>query len=166
MPPLYHAYFWALASRNGPKLALTANMNVSFCSLREDTHRLRSISQKPMPDNGGKVSICNSNAKGYFCLSYAMFTTSVGIEKFDAVMKTIRFPEKGTSHIVALISIGDMILTTQITQTRLAADIGGTFTDIVLETPKGLFTAKVPTNTKHPELGVLSGADVRHFCMP
>jgi N-methylhydantoinase A len=51
-------------------------------------------------------------------------------------------------------------LTTELTQTRLAADIGGTFTDIVLETSKGLFTAKVPTNTSQPELGVLSGVDV------
>ena len=51
-------------------------------------------------------------------------------------------------------------MTVKLIQTRLAADIGGTFTDIVLETPMGLFTAKVPTNTKHPELGVLSGVDV------
>lgn len=44
--------------------------------------------------------------------------------------------------------------------TRLAADIGGTFTDIVLETPTGLFTAKVPTDTVQPELGVLAGVEV------
>jgi len=47
-----------------------------------------------------------------------------------------------------------------ITSTRLAADIGGTFTDIVLETPTGLFTAKVPTDTVQPELGVLAGVEV------
>lgn len=44
--------------------------------------------------------------------------------------------------------------------TRLAADIGGTFTDIVLETPTDLFTAKVPTDTVQPELGVLAGVEV------
>jgi len=47
-----------------------------------------------------------------------------------------------------------------ITSTRLAADIGGTFTDIVLETPTGLFTTKVPTDTVQPELGVLAGVEV------
>lgn len=51
-------------------------------------------------------------------------------------------------------------MATKLTQTRLATDIGGTFTDIVLETPSGLFTAKVPTTTGKPELGVLSGVDV------
>lgn len=45
-------------------------------------------------------------------------------------------------------------------RTRLAADIGGTFTDIVLETPKGLFTAKVPTDLQRPELGVMQGVAV------
>ena len=29
---------------------------------------------------------------------------------------------------------------------RLAADIGGTFTDVVLETPTDLYTAKVSTD--------------------
>ena len=42
------------------------------------------------------------------------------------------------------------------TSIRLAADIGGTFTDIVLETPTDLYTAKVSTDTVQPELGVLS----------
>jgi len=51
-------------------------------------------------------------------------------------------------------------LTSTTAQTRLAADIGGTFTDIVLETSNDLFTAKVPTNTVRPELGVLAGVDV------
>jgi N-methylhydantoinase A len=40
---------------------------------------------------------------------------------------------------------------------RLAADIGGTFTDIVLDTPKGRITAKVLTTHKAPEEAVLSG---------
>ena len=43
---------------------------------------------------------------------------------------------------------------------RLAADIGGTFTDIVLETPTDLYTAKVSTDTRQPELGVLTGVDI------
>lgn len=55
---------------------------------------------------------------------------------------------------------GEQTLAEKSLQTRLAADIGGTFTDIVLETPNGLFTAKVPTHVEQPELGVLSGVDV------
>ena len=43
---------------------------------------------------------------------------------------------------------------------RLAADIGGTFTDIALGAPGGLFVAKVPTDVANPELGVLAGAKV------
>ncbi len=39
---------------------------------------------------------------------------------------------------------------------RLAADIGGTFTDVVLESPAGRETAKVLT-TSAPEVGVLEG---------
>ena len=39
---------------------------------------------------------------------------------------------------------------------RLAADIGGTFTDVVLESPAGRDTAKVLT-TAAPEVGVLDG---------
>jgi N-methylhydantoinase A len=39
---------------------------------------------------------------------------------------------------------------------RLAADIGGTFTDVVLESPAGRDTAKVLT-TPSPEVGVLDG---------
>jgi N-methylhydantoinase A len=39
---------------------------------------------------------------------------------------------------------------------RLAADIGGTFTDVVLESPTGRDTAKVLT-TPSPEVGVLDG---------
>jgi len=46
------------------------------------------------------------------------------------------------------------------TSIRLAADIGGTFTDIVLETPTDLYTAKVFTDTVQPELGVLTGVDI------
>lgn len=40
---------------------------------------------------------------------------------------------------------------------KLAADIGGTFTDIVLETGKKRFSGKVLTTTEAPELGVLEG---------
>ncbi|MGH8704691.1 MAG: hydantoinase/oxoprolinase family protein, partial [Burkholderiales bacterium] len=39
---------------------------------------------------------------------------------------------------------------------KLAADIGGTFTDVVLETPQRRFTAKVLT-TPSPEAGVIEG---------
>ena len=41
---------------------------------------------------------------------------------------------------------------------RLAVDIGGTFTDVVLETAQGArFTAKVLTTPQAPEEGVLTG---------
>lgn len=42
-------------------------------------------------------------------------------------------------------------------QIRLAADIGGTFTDIVLETPRGRLTRKVLTTPHAPEEGVMTG---------
>ncbi len=40
---------------------------------------------------------------------------------------------------------------------RLAADIGGTFTDVVLETPGRCFSCKVLTTARAPELGVMQG---------
>ncbi len=40
---------------------------------------------------------------------------------------------------------------------RLAADIGGTFTDIVLDTPKGRLTSKLLTTHKAPEEAVING---------
>lgn len=40
---------------------------------------------------------------------------------------------------------------------RLAVDIGGTFTDVVLETPKGFFSGKVLTTSQAPEEGVIRG---------
>ena len=40
---------------------------------------------------------------------------------------------------------------------RLAVDIGGTFTDVVLETPQARFSAKVLTTKAAPEEGVLDG---------
>lgn len=43
---------------------------------------------------------------------------------------------------------------------RLAADVGGTFTDVVLELPNELVTAKVPTDVKNPEQGILNGVQV------
>lgn len=43
------------------------------------------------------------------------------------------------------------------TQIRLAADIGGTFTDVVLQTPQGRLTRKVLTTPSAPEQGVLDG---------
>lgn len=41
---------------------------------------------------------------------------------------------------------------------RLAADIGGTFTDLVLETPKGRSTSKVLTTPAAPEEAFIAGA--------
>ncbi len=43
---------------------------------------------------------------------------------------------------------------------RLAVDIGGTFTDVVLENCAGRVTAKVLTTTSEPELGVMRGIRV------
>ena len=40
---------------------------------------------------------------------------------------------------------------------RLAVDIGGTFTDVVLETPEARFSTKVLTTKAAPEDGVLDG---------
>ena len=40
---------------------------------------------------------------------------------------------------------------------RLAIDIGGTFTDIVLEDNPNLFTKKVLTSTAQPEVAVIEG---------
>ena len=40
---------------------------------------------------------------------------------------------------------------------RLAADVGGTFTDIAVEYDGGLATTKVPTTPRAPEAGVLAG---------
>ena len=40
---------------------------------------------------------------------------------------------------------------------RLAADIGGTFTDIAVEFDDNLHTCKVPTTPDAPEQGVLDG---------
>ena len=42
---------------------------------------------------------------------------------------------------------------------RLAADIGGTFTDVVLDTPSGRHTAKVLTTARAPESGVFEALD-------
>ena len=43
---------------------------------------------------------------------------------------------------------------------RLAADIGGTFTDVVLDTPAQRYTTKVLTTPRAPELGVMNGVEV------
>lgn len=45
-------------------------------------------------------------------------------------------------------------------QIRLGADIGGTFTDIALETPQGMYSTKVLTNYAAPEQAILDGMDV------
>ena len=46
-------------------------------------------------------------------------------------------------------------------QARLAADIGGTFTDVVLDAPAGRFTTKTLTASSAPERGVVEAAE-RH----
>ncbi len=51
-----------------------------------------------------------------------------------------------------------MILENTMTPQRLAVDIGGTFTDLVLESPGALRTRKVLTTPRAPEQGVLEGA--------
>ena len=43
---------------------------------------------------------------------------------------------------------------------RLAVDIGGTFTDVVLDAPSGRFTAKVLTTPRAPEAGVFDALEV------
>jgi N-methylhydantoinase A len=45
-------------------------------------------------------------------------------------------------------------------RTRLAVDIGGTFTDLALEHPGGLATTKVLTTSAAPEAGVMSGVRI------
>ena len=42
---------------------------------------------------------------------------------------------------------------------RLSVDIGGTFTDVVLDTGRGLVTTKVLTTYADPALGVMQGID-------
>ena len=48
---------------------------------------------------------------------------------------------------------------TRLPSVRLAADIGGTFTDIVLETDAGRYTTKVLTTSEAPERGAIAGID-------
>mgnify|MGYP001161969971 CR=1 FL=1 len=45
-------------------------------------------------------------------------------------------------------------------QIRLGADIGGTFTDIALESPRGLHSTKVLTSYAAPEQAILDGIDI------
>ena len=42
---------------------------------------------------------------------------------------------------------------------RLAADIGGTFTDVVLESEAGFQSTKILTTLYQPEIGVMQGID-------
>ncbi len=48
---------------------------------------------------------------------------------------------------------------TQAATARIAVDIGGTFTDVVLETPQGRSSCKVLTTIAAPEQGVLTGIE-------
>ena len=43
---------------------------------------------------------------------------------------------------------------------RVGVDIGGTFTDVALETSKGIFTTKVLTNYNEPETAILEAIEV------
>jgi N-methylhydantoinase A len=43
---------------------------------------------------------------------------------------------------------------------RLTADIGGTFTDVVLESRGNLFSAKFPTDIERPGRSILEGVDI------
>jgi len=54
-------------------------------------------------------------------------------------------------------TVSDRIKTDLTDTVRMAADIGGTFTDIVLETPGGRLTTKVLTTPAAPEEGVMDG---------
>ena len=40
---------------------------------------------------------------------------------------------------------------------RIAVDIGGTFTDIVLEDKESILSEKVLTSTTNPEIGAITG---------
>ena len=40
---------------------------------------------------------------------------------------------------------------------RIGADVGGTFTDVVLETKERIFSTKVLTTYESPEIGILQG---------
>ena len=40
---------------------------------------------------------------------------------------------------------------------RIAVDIGGTFTDIVLEDKESILSEKVLTTTTNPEIGAITG---------
>ena len=40
---------------------------------------------------------------------------------------------------------------------RIGADVGGTFTDVVLETEREIFSTKVLTTYESPEIGILQG---------
>jgi N-methylhydantoinase A len=42
---------------------------------------------------------------------------------------------------------------------RLAVDIGGTFTDVVLSSPKGTLSTKELTTSNAPEKGVIDGVN-------
>jgi N-methylhydantoinase A len=45
-------------------------------------------------------------------------------------------------------------------ESRLTPDIGGTFTDVVLESRGTLSSAKVPTDTERPGRSILEGVDI------
>ena len=42
---------------------------------------------------------------------------------------------------------------------RIGIDVGGTFTDFALATPRGLVTSKLPTTPRAPERAILDGVE-------
>ena len=43
-------------------------------------------------------------------------------------------------------------------RTTLAVDVGGTFTDAVISSPRGVFTGKMPTTPEDQSIGVIAAA--------
>jgi N-methylhydantoinase A len=64
------------------------------------------------------------------------------------------FPNVATAHPE------QTLLMSTYSQIRLAADIGGTFTDVVLDTAEQRFTTKVLTTPRSPEIGVMNGVEI------
>src|SRR5690606_26679253 len=55
--------------------------------------------------------------------------------------------------------VKDMNMSQRTGSARIAVDIGGTFTDVAVETSAGLFTTKVLTTPRAPEDGVMAGIE-------
>lgn len=53
-----------------------------------------------------------------------------------------------------------MNISTKLNNNRLGVDIGGTFTDVVLETTSSSYSAKVLTNKENPEAAIIEGIEI------